>query len=164
MATERSPGFKLFFAGLIGAILIVPLMMVYALSWDRQEQAQTAQDSIAAGWGGPQVIVGPVLVIPYTTNSVETVTENGKETTRSVRVTKELYLSPETNAVKTELKPDRKKKSIYESVLFVAENSGNARFALPADFARYGIPRDSLNLGGAELRFRRVRCARASGQ
>jgi inner membrane protein len=153
MATERSPGFKLFFAGLIGAILIVPLMMVYALSWDRQEQAQTAQNSIAAGWGGPQVIVGPVLVIPYTADSVETVNENGKETTRTVRVNKELYLSPETNAVKTELKPDRKKKSIYESVLFVAENNGTARFALPADFARYGIPRDSLNLGGAELRF-----------
>ncbi len=153
MATERSPGFKLFFAGLIGAILIVPLMMVYALSWDRQEQAKTAQNSIAAGWGGPQVIVGPVLVIPYVTDTVETVTENGKETTRTVRVTKELYLSPETNAVKTELKPDRKKKSIYESVLFVAENTGSARFALPTDFSRYGIPRESLNLSGAELRF-----------
>jgi inner membrane protein len=153
MATERSPGFKLFFAALIGMVLVVPLMMVYALSWDRQEQAQTAQNSIAAGWGGPQVIVGPVLVVPYVADSVETVTENGKEVTRSVRVTKELYLSPETNAVATELKPTPRKKSIYESVLFVAENKGTAHFALPADFARYGIPRESLNLSGAELRF-----------
>ena len=64
MATERSPGFKLFFAGLIGLVLAIPLMMVFALSWDRQEQANTAQTSIAAGWGGPQVVVGPVLVIP----------------------------------------------------------------------------------------------------
>jgi inner membrane protein len=153
MATERSPGFKLFFAGLIGLILIIPLMMVYALLWDRQEQANTAQNSIAAGWGGPQTIVGPVLVIPYTADSVETVTENGKETTRTVRVTKELFLSPESNAMKTELKPDRKKKSIYESVLFVAQNDGKARFAFPADFDRYGIARESLNLNGAELRF-----------
>ncbi|MGL5837494.1 MAG: cell envelope integrity protein CreD [Sphingorhabdus sp.] len=153
MATERSPGFKLFFAGIIAVILIVPLMMVYALLWDRQEQANTAQSSIAAGWGGPQVMVGPVLVIPYTADSVETVTENGREVTRTVRTTKELFLSPEANAINTELKPDRKKKSIYESVLFVAQNSGNARFAFPADFARYGIPRESLNLGGAELRF-----------
>ncbi len=153
MATERSPGFKLFFAGLIGAILIVPLLVVYILLSDRQEQAERAQTSIAAGWGGPQVIVGPMLVIPYTADSVETVTENGKESTRTVRVTKELYLSPESNAVKTELKPDRKKKSIYESVLFVAENSGTAHFALPEDFARYDIPRASLNLAGTELRF-----------
>uniref|UniRef100_UPI0037CB1601 cell envelope integrity protein CreD n=1 Tax=Sphingorhabdus sp. TaxID=1902408 RepID=UPI0037CB1601 len=73
--------------------------------------------------------------------------------TRSVRVKKELFLAPETNAVTTELKPDRKKKSIYESVLFVARNSGKARFALPADFARYGIPRENLDLASAELRF-----------
>lgn len=153
MATERSPGFKLFFAGLVGIVLVVPLLMVYALSSDRQSQAATARASIAAGWGGPQVIVGPVLVIPYTTTSVETVNENGRETTRSVRVKKELFLAPETNAVTTELKPDRKKKSIYESVLFVARNSGKARFALPADFARYGIPRENLDLASAELRF-----------
>jgi inner membrane protein len=153
MATERSPGFKLFFAGLVGIVLVIPLLMVYALSSDRQSQAATARASIAAGWGGPQVIVGPVLVIPYTTTSVETVNENGRETTRSVRVKKELFLAPETNAVTTELKPDRKKKSIYESVLFVARNSGKARFALPADFARYGIPRENLDLASAELRF-----------
>jgi inner membrane protein len=153
MATERSPGFKLFFAGLIGIVLIVPLMMIYALSWDRQEQAKTAQESIASGWGGPQVMVGPVLVIPYVADSVETVTENGKETTRTVRVTKELFLSPESNAIQTELRPDRKKKSIYESVLFVAHNKGSARFAFPADFARYGIAREDLYLNGAELRF-----------
>jgi hypothetical protein len=98
-------------------------------------------------------MVGPVLVIPYTADSTETVTENGQQKTRTVRVTKELYLSPETNSIKTDLKPERKKKSIYESVLFVAANSGSARFAFPADFARYGISRENLNFTGAELRF-----------
>ncbi len=153
MTTERSPGWKLFLAGVIGIALVIPLMMVYALVWDRQEQSNVAQNSIAAGWGGPQVVVGPVLVIPYTANSVETVDQNGRQTTRTVQVTKELFLSPETNTLTTNLKPDRKRKSIYESVLFVAENSGSARFALPADFARYGIAREALNLAGAELRF-----------
>lgn len=153
MTTERSPGWKLFLAGIIGIALVIPLMMVYALVWDRQEQSNVAQNSIAAGWGGPQVVVGPVLVIPYTANSVETVDQNGRQTTRTVQVTKELFLSPETNKLTTNLKPNRKKKSIYESVLFVAENSGTARFALPADFARYGIARDALILAGAELRF-----------
>lgn len=153
MTSERSPGWKLFLAGIIGIVLVIPLMMVYALVWDRQEQSNVAQNAIAAGWGGPQVVVGPVLVIPYTVNSVETVDENGRQTTRTLQLTKELFLSPETNTLSTNLKPDRKKKSIYESVLFVAENSGAARFALPADFARYGIARDTLNLAGAELRF-----------
>lgn len=153
MTIQRSPGWKLFLAGIIGIALVIPLIMVYALVWDRQEQSNVAQNAIAAGWGGPQVVVGPVLVIPYTANSVETVDQNGRQTTRTVQVTKELFLSPETNVLNTNLKPDRKKKSIYESVLFVAENSGKARFALPVDFARYGISRDALNLAGAELRF-----------
>lgn len=153
MTSDRSPGWKLFLAAVIGVVLIVPLMMVYALLWDRQNQAETAQTSIAAGWGGQQTILGPVLVIPYAANSVETVEVNGKQTSRTVQVTKELFLSPETNAIQTTLKPDRKQISIYESVLFVAANSGKARFALPADFTRYGIPRESLNLAGAELRF-----------
>lgn len=153
MATTRSPGFKLFFAGLIGIILVIPLLLVYALLYDRQSQSDTAQTSIAAGWGGPQTIVGPVLVIPYKSTDTQTVTENGKEVSRTVEVTKEMFLSPETNVINTDLKPDRKKKSIYESVLFVAKNTGKARFALPADFDRYGITRESLYLGSAELRF-----------
>lgn len=153
MTIERSPGWKLFLTGIIGIVLVIPLMMIYALVWDRQSQSQTAQNSIAAGWGGPQVMVGPILVIPYTTTSTESVDENGTLRARTVTVKKELFLSPETNNVKTELKPDRKKKSIYESVLFVASNSGEARFSFPADFARYGIKPEALSLAGAELRF-----------
>jgi len=153
MTKERSPGFKLFLAAIIGMLLIIPLLFVYALVYDRQGQSDTAQDSIAAGWGGAQTIVGPVLVIPFTENSVETVVENGKERSRTVRVKRELFLAPESNAIKTRIRPQRKQKSIYESVLYVAENSGEARFALPADFERYGIARDSLQLAGAELRF-----------
>ena len=95
MTSERSPGWKLFFAGIIGLVLIIPLMMVYLLLGDRQEQSNIAQNAIAAGWGGPQVVVGPVLVLPYTASSVETVDEKGRQTTRTIQVKKELFLSPD---------------------------------------------------------------------
>ena len=49
---ERSPGIKLLFVGIIAAVLLVPLLLVYALVYDRQDQAQTAQSTINAGWGG----------------------------------------------------------------------------------------------------------------
>jgi inner membrane protein len=153
MKTERSPGFKLFLVGIIGLILTLPLLLVYWLSYDRQQQSETAQASISSGWGGPQTIIGPVLVIPYESISEETVSQNGKDVTRTAKVIKELYLSPEINEINTELKPKRLKKSIYESVLFDAVNSGTAKFALPADFTSYGIARESLKLANAELRF-----------
>lgn len=138
---------------IIGALLAIPLMMVYALVWDRQSQSQTAQASIAQGWGGAQVLAGPVLVIPYETENVETVTENGKDRTRTVKVEANLYLSPLTHKTQTELTPERRRKAIYESVLFRAGQTGRASFALPADLNRYGVTREVLKLDRAELRF-----------
>ncbi|MEP1605068.1 MAG: inner membrane CreD family protein, partial [Marinomonas sp.] len=64
---ERSPGVKLLFVGLIAAVLIVPLMLVWALVYDRQNQAETAQSSIVDGWGGSQTIAGPMISVPFTT-------------------------------------------------------------------------------------------------
>lgn len=149
----RTPVFKLFLAGIVALCLIIPLVMIYALVYDRQEQSETAQNSIAAGWGGPQTIVGPVIVIPYTEENIEQVTTNGKVTSRTVRVTKELYLSAEKHDLKTIINPKRKARSIYESVLYDAQNSGTASFKLPDDFSRYGIEIADLKLDNIELRF-----------
>ena len=43
---ERSPGLKLVIAVVLAVALMVPLLMVYGLLWDRQQQAETAQASI----------------------------------------------------------------------------------------------------------------------
>lgn len=150
---QRSPGFKLFLSGAVALCLIIPLLMIYALVYDRQEQSETAQESIAAGWGGAQTIVGPVLVIPYWDDSVEQVTENGKTISRTVTTTKELFLSAEKNELKTKISPRLKQRSIYQSVLYEAENDGSAIFNLPADFDRYGIDKEKLKLDSVELRF-----------
>jgi len=53
---ERSPGIKLLLVALVGAVLTIPLLLVFAMVYDRQDQASTAQTEINAGWGGPQVV------------------------------------------------------------------------------------------------------------
>ncbi len=63
-APERSPGFKLGMAILVGLLLSIPLFTVWLLVYDRQMQSEQAQASISEGWGGPQLIAGPLLVIP----------------------------------------------------------------------------------------------------
>ena len=152
MSTERSPGVKLLFAGLVGTALIIPLLMVYALVSDRQHQARVAQDSIAAGWAGPQVVTGPLLVIPYRDEAVTTEVVDGKSVTRTIEVRKHLYLSAERQDIETNLQPDVKRRAIYETVIYKAEVSGVAEYKLPDDLERFGVKRDQLILQEAEVR------------
>ncbi len=149
---ERSPGIKLLFAGLIGLALMIPLMLVYALVYDRQDQSQTAQASINSGWGGPQVIAGPVVVVPFKTTEVQDEVVDGKTISRTVQVEKMLYLSSVDNRVTTKIAPQERRKSIYSSVLYEAAVTGKASFALPEDLARFGVEREALLWDRAELR------------
>lgn len=149
---ERSPGIKLLLAGLIGLALMIPLLLVYALVYDRQDQSQTAQASINSGWGGPQVIAGPVVVVPFRTTEVQNEEVNGKAVSRTVEVERLLYISPDENRVTTQIDPQERKKSIYSSVLYEAKVTGKASFALPEDLPRFGVKREALLWDRAELR------------
>ena len=149
---ERSPGVKLVIAVLIAVALMVPLLMVYGLLWDRQQQAETAQVSIGQGWGGQQTIGGPVIVIPYRTTETQTVQENGRDVTRTVNTIRNLYLSPQANKAEVAIKPEKRKKAIYETVVYESQIAGSADFVLPADIARYGVTREALMLDRAEVR------------
>lgn len=150
---ERSPGAKLGLAILVGLLLAIPLITVWALVYDRQNQSETARASIAEGWGGPQTIAGPLLVIPYLGQTTETVEEGGKQVTRTKSVWRELTLAPETVKLDTALKPDKRQRSIYEAVVYQAAVNGRARFAMPANLGRFGVDGAALALDRAELRF-----------
>ena len=150
---ERTPAFKLVLAILVAAALAIPLFSVWLLVYDRQVQSEQATASITEGWGGPQSISGPLLVIPYRTTAAETVIEGGQSVTRSRQVTRELSLAPEAVELTTRIAPERRKRSIYEAVVYEAQLEGRARFALPADLDRHGVARDSMDLARAELRF-----------
>lgn len=149
---ERSPGIKLLFAALVAFLLMAPLLLVYALVWDRQSQSQAAQSAINAGWGGPQVIAGPVVVVPFRTTQAQTEQVNGQTISRNVEVEKLLYISPVENSVTTSIQPEERRKSIYRSVLYEAQVKGAARFALPDDLPRFGVTRERLLWDRAEVR------------
>ncbi len=149
----RSPGFKLVLAIVVGFVLTIPLFSIYLLSYDRESQSREAAASITAGWGGSQTMSGPVLVIPYRATTTETVVENGQSVTRTNQVTRELTLAPEAVDLSTDVGPQVRKRSIYEAVVYDARVAGKARFAFPADLARTGVDRASMDLTRAELRF-----------
>jgi inner membrane protein len=153
MSTDLSPALKLAVTILVALALAIPLFSVWLLVYDRQAQSETAQRSIAEGWGGPQIMSGPVLVIPYRYTEQETVTEDGRQVTRTVERLGRRILAPVEARIDTRLRPERRARSIYEAIVYDAAVAGRARFALPPDIARYGVDPAGLDLAAAELRF-----------
>ncbi|MEM6585132.1 MAG: cell envelope integrity protein CreD, partial [Pseudomonadota bacterium] len=146
MSGERSPAIKLLIVGALGVVLFIPLLMVYALIGDRQHQARVAQNSVTASWAGAQVIAGPLMVLPYTARSETTETVDGKPVTRAFETRRHLYISPSAQSLDAQLDPEvRTRGSIHSTVVYEAQLSGTARFALPQDLDRLGIkPQDLL--------------------
>ena len=62
---DSTPSRKFLSALLVGFLLSIPIFSVWLLVYDRQSQSAEARQSIAAGWGGPQVLAGPELSIPF---------------------------------------------------------------------------------------------------
>jgi hypothetical protein len=117
VAGDRTPGFKLTLALLVGFVLTIPLLSVYFLASDRESQSREAARSITAGWGGPQTMSGPLLVIPYKATTTETVLQNGQSVTKTNEVARELTIAPEIVEMTTGMNHQVKKRSIYEAVL-----------------------------------------------
>lgn len=151
--TQRSPAAKLAWAIAMAGLLAIPLFTIWLLVYDRESQSATATASISEGWGGPQVMTGPELVIPYRAETTETVEQDGSPVTRTRAVWRELALAPEEVAYETRLDPERRRRSIYEAVVYIASTEGEARFSLPSELERLGIARESLALDRAEIRF-----------
>jgi inner membrane protein len=152
-ATLRSPTARLVIAVAVAFALIVPIFFVWMLIYDRQQQSEHSRASIAQGWGGAQTISGPVLVIPYRDVTQQTLIEDGREIVRNVEQWSQRTIAPEAVELVTDLRPERRTRSIYEAIVYEALTQGRARFTIPADIQRYGIDPSRLDLSRAELRF-----------
>ncbi|QJB68590.1 cell envelope integrity protein CreD [Parasphingorhabdus halotolerans] len=150
---ERSPGAKFLLVILMGFLITIPLLTVWALNYDRQSQSETAKQSITSAWGGKQVFAGPKIVLPYQAKISESVEENGKTVTRTNTVTRELFVAPDKIELASDLSPETKSRSIYEVILYNTNVTGSATFILPDDLDRYGVTKDQIDFSRAELRF-----------
>lgn len=152
MTRERSPGVKLVLVGLVGAALVIPLLMVYWLVSDRQHQARVAQQSVTAAWAGPQVVSGPLLVVPYRATRETREQVEGKTVARQVQSRQNLYISPSKQTLASDIDPEvRTRGVIHRSVVYDAAVNGGARFDMPEDLDRLGVRPDQLILDEAVL-------------
>ena len=131
---------KLLIIGLLLAVLFVPSSMVEGLITERAENRDAATDEISSQWGGAQLVLGPVLVLPYTVQMVS-IKAGAPQATE---VTRYLSLLPDTLATTGTLAPERRHRGIYEAVVYRAGLHVQGAFQAPP-LAELGVPAGAVH-------------------
>jgi inner membrane protein len=115
---------------------LIPLSLIRGILVERRVRHQEALDNITATWGNPQVIAGPLLVVPYQRH-VRTWKEqivNGRperfEATDTV-VARACFL-PAQLEITGQLEPERLHRGIYETTVYRATLQLSGHFTPPA--------------------------------
>ncbi len=123
---------KLLSIGLLLLLLLIPSSMVEGLITERAENRDAATADISSQWGGAQLVLGPVLVLPYTARLTD---EKGNVS----EVTRYLSVLPDTLATTGTLAPERRHRGIYEAVVYRAALRVQGVFRVPP-LADLGVP------------------------
>ncbi len=140
---RESVGAKVATIVLIVLVLLVPLSLLDGLIRERQQMRESVQREVGAQWGGPQTVGGPVLSVPYAL----------RQTMRDGRVEVErgfVHFLPDLLEVEARLVPERRKRSIYEVVVYTSDITLEGRFGA-LDVAATGIAPEALDWRRAVL-------------
>ncbi len=122
-----SPGFKFFLICGLVLLLLIPLLLVWALITDREGRAASVRLDVAREWGGPQYIIGPVLIVPY---SIETVTLQGDKKVSELHEHRAVFL-PQTLNIDGKAATKVLHRSIYDVAVYTGTLEFEGRFDAP---------------------------------
>ncbi|SHJ93370.1 inner membrane protein [Tangfeifania diversioriginum] len=124
---------KVFIIGIITMALLVPKFMIIDLIGQRQHTAETSSQEVMQTWSLAQTVRGLVLAIPYRERSFK---KDGNATTEIIR---ECYILPKTLNINGEIFPEKRKRSIYETVVYESEVNFSGHFE-GSEIQRLKIP------------------------
>lgn len=102
--------------------LIIPLIMIQSLIFERQEYRDEAIQEIYKSWAGEQVVAGPILTVE--TTSINTIKDGAKVSTKSFT-----HHLPENLEIDCELVPEIRYRGIYEVVVYKSKIKLKGNFA-----------------------------------
>lgn len=113
---------KVFIIGIITLALLVPKFMIIDLIGQRQHTAENSSQEVMQSWSLAQTVRGPVLAIPYIERSFE---NDGNEISEVIR---EFYILPKNLNIRGKILPEKRKRSIYETVVYESEINFTGKF------------------------------------
>jgi inner membrane protein len=119
---QHSFTIKMLLLAFMGLILLIPLQLIKSMIQERQENSENIKKEISFQWAGKQTISGPVLNIPLN------IIPAGKdaEPFRSV-----FHIMPETLIIQGDVQTEKRKRSIYEAVVYTSDINLSGEFVVP---------------------------------
>ncbi len=134
---------KLLVISTLALVLLIPASMVTSLVQERMARNEEVTGEINSKWGRQQTITGPVLSIPF-----EMHTEN--QTGQRITLTEYVHLLPDSIDIKSQVTPEVRYRSIYESILYGLQLTIECQFPnLPLEELR--ISPDDIIWSGAAV-------------
>ncbi len=110
----------LIIGGLI-VILLIPTFFVKKLIEEREQRQKEAIEEVSGKWAGKQNITGPIIVLPYIENRVDT---GGKKFT----VKHHAFFLPDELIINSKIIPQERSRGIYKVMLYSSQNNVSGRF------------------------------------
>ena len=121
----------------VAVLLLFPLAWLHSLVSERTALREQAVAAVARGWGGEQLLSGPILAIPVTTTG-----DDGRSHTR------DWYVLPESLDLDAEVtvQAERRKLGVYEVPTYVATIHITGQFDLPHEIAKLTSGDESIRV------------------
>tara|TARA_R110000796_G_scaffold96719_1_gene202997 strand:- start:412058 stop:413407 length:1350 start_codon:yes stop_codon:yes gene_type:complete len=132
---KTSVSIKLLSIGFLIAVLLIPNSMIKSLISERKINQIEAVEEVSQKWGAPVEITGPILTIPFnrTHKGVE-----GPYTTKHYA-----HFLPSKLDVKGQLNPEKRKRGIYEVIVYNSELSAEGQFEA-LDFSNFQVEEENI--------------------
>ena len=128
-------------------LLKIPAGMVESLVHERQQRRDEAVAEVSSKWGQAQAIDGPALVIPFTRNWTETLTD-GRQVVRTA--TSRAVFLPESLRVTGRIDSRERNRGIFSVPVYTLDLLLEGEFARP-DFSLLGAEPASIDWEHAQL-------------
>jgi inner membrane protein len=122
-------------------VMMLPIHMIQTLVEERMGYQYEVAGNLAAEWGQPQTLTGPILAVPFTitkqvTEKVPVTVPNSQnqENTiyREVSETRLAALTPKTLEVDGTISTEKRQRGIYSALVYSNELTVKGSFSLPS--------------------------------
>lgn len=146
--------FKMAGVLVLALVLLIPLAMIRSVITERMSRRNATVAEITATWGSEEVVVGPVLIIPYqykTKTWKEQAVNNKLERVEvEAFALANAFFLPAELAIEGQVTPSKLHRGIYDAVVYKGTLDLSGRFAAP-DFAALGVAAEAVRWEEAKV-------------